>query len=78
MRYLILNTGRIIKAPMTHIDIQTFWKLKPGDRVETASGPATVLKGPTIGHSYVELKVDKPQWLNPYFYQYEIKSIIQS
>ncbi len=63
---------------MEHIDIQTFWKLKPGDRVMTASGPATVLKGPTIGHSYVELRVDKPQWLSPFFYNYEIKSVIQS
>jgi hypothetical protein len=62
---------------MEHIDIQTFWKLQPGDRVMTASGPATVLKGPTIGNSYVELKVDKPQWLSPYFYNYEIKSVIQ-
>lgn len=77
MRFLILSSGRIIKQDMEHIDIQTFWKLKPGNRVNTASGPATVLKGPTIGHSYVELKVDKPQWLSPYFYQYEIKSVIE-
>lgn len=76
MRFLILNSGRIVKQ-MEHIDIQTFWRLKPGDRVMTASGPATVLKGPTIGHSYVELKVDKPQWLSPFFYNYEIKSLIE-
>jgi hypothetical protein len=63
---------------MEHIDIQTFWKLQPGDRVDTASGPATVLKGPTIGHQYVELRVDKPKWLNPFFYHYEIKSVIKS
>lgn len=77
MRYLILSSGRIIKVPMEHIDIQTFWKLKPGDRVETASGPATVIEGPTIGNNTAKLKCDKPKWLSPHFYNYEIKSVIQ-
>jgi hypothetical protein len=62
---------------MEHIDIQTFWKLKTGDRVMTASGPATVEHGPTIGHNYAKLKVDQPKWLSPFFYHYEIKSVIQ-
>ena len=62
---------------MEHIDIQTFWKLKPGDRVDTASGPATVIEGPTIGNNMAKLKCDKPKWACPHFYNYEIKSVIQ-
>jgi len=76
MRYLILSSGRIIKH-MEHIDIQTFWKLKPGDRVDTASGPATVIQGPKVGQNVAKLKCDKPKWECPNFYNYEIKSVIK-
>lgn len=76
MRYLILSSGRIIKH-MEHIDIQTFWKLKPGDRVVTYIGAATVLIGPTIGNNIVQLIHDKKDDPNALFYNYEIKSVIK-
>lgn len=62
---------------MEHIDIQTFWKLKQGDRVVTYIGAATVLTAPTIGNNIVRLIHDKKEDPNSFFYNYEIKSVVK-